>query len=189
MHIIWNLGYWKVCAWWVSRSLAVEHTTERNGIYPEFLARFEAEEESFLSRIVIADGSIILNRMRKDNPWKSTALKKKGSLSAGKVIITGTVKKRFLWMRCQKGRQSTPRFTSGRWQNSEAFRTTSAWQDSKRNLASARQHTNFEEEWGSHNKICLGSVNTSTLQPRSTTLIFQPIWSPEGCNSRYKFWN
>jgi hypothetical protein len=42
------------------------------GIYPEFLVRFEAEGESFLSWIVIADGSIILNRIQKDNPCKST---------------------------------------------------------------------------------------------------------------------
>lgn len=104
-------------------------------------------------------------------------------------LSSGTVKKWFLSMRCRNGRESTPRSTSGRWQNSEAFRTTSASQESKRNLASARLHTSFEEEWGSHHKICLGTVNTSTLQPRSTTIIFQPIWSPEGCSSRYKVWN
>jgi hypothetical protein len=99
------------------------------------------------------------------------------------------VKKWFLWMRCRKGRQSTTKSTSGRWQNSEAFRTALASQESKRNPASSRLHTSFEEEWGSCHKICLGSVNMSTLQPRSATLIFQPIWSPEGCNSRYKVLN
>jgi hypothetical protein len=36
------------------------------------LARFEAEGESFLSWIIIADGTIILNRIQKGNPWKST---------------------------------------------------------------------------------------------------------------------
>jgi hypothetical protein len=46
----------------------------------------------------------------------------------------------------------------------------SASQESKRNIASASLHTSFEEEWGSHHKICLGSVNTFTLQPRSITL-------------------
>jgi len=73
-----------VCACWVSRNLAVEHTTERKGIYPEFLARFEAGGESFLSRIVIADGSIILNRIQKGNPWNSTVF----NLLGGKERIS-----------------------------------------------------------------------------------------------------
>jgi hypothetical protein len=55
------------------------------------LARFEAEGESFLCRIVTANGSIILNRLQKGSPWNNTVfnlLGKKRSLSAGKVMIT-----------------------------------------------------------------------------------------------------
>ena len=75
-------------------------------------------------------------------------------------------------MRCREGRQSTPTPTSGRIQNSEAFQTTSASQESKGNLASARLHTSFEEDWGGHHKICLGSVPYSPDLPLSCFNLF-----------------
>ena len=62
--------------------------------------------------------------------------------------------------------------TSGRIQNSEAFQTTSASQESKGNLASARLHTSFEEDWGGHHKICLGSVPYSPDLPLSCFNLF-----------------
>jgi hypothetical protein len=36
------------------RSLAIEHKTDRKAISSELLARFEAEREAFLSRIITA---------------------------------------------------------------------------------------------------------------------------------------
>jgi predicted phosphohydrolase len=50
------------------------------------LARFEAEGEPFLSRIVIADGSIIFNGIQKGNPWKITVF---NLLGGKKVCISG----------------------------------------------------------------------------------------------------
>jgi len=35
-----------------------------------------------------------------------------------------------------------------------------------------------------HHRIWLDSVTPTTLQPRSSTLRFPPIWSPEGCSPR-----
>jgi hypothetical protein len=45
--------------------------------YSEFLTCFEAEEENYLSRSVMAyeTGSITLNWRQKGNPWKSTNFK------------------------------------------------------------------------------------------------------------------
>jgi hypothetical protein len=51
------------------------------------VARFEAEGEPFLSRIVIADGSIIFNRIQKGNPWKSTVFNLLGGKK--KAYISG----------------------------------------------------------------------------------------------------
>jgi hypothetical protein len=80
----------------VSRSLAVEHATERKGIYPEFLAHFEAEGEFVLSRIVTADWSIILNRIQKGNPWKSTVFNPLGEKEK-KISFSGQGHDHSLW--------------------------------------------------------------------------------------------
>jgi transposase len=53
--IIHKLGYSKVCARWVSRSLTEEHKEQRKIICSELLARYEAEGDDFLSTIVTDD--------------------------------------------------------------------------------------------------------------------------------------
>jgi hypothetical protein len=55
MAIVDALGYSKVCARWVPRSLTTEHRRQRKTICSEFLERFDAEREAFLSRIVTGD--------------------------------------------------------------------------------------------------------------------------------------
>ena len=55
MAIIDALGYSKVCARWVPRSLTTEHRRQRKAFCSELLERFGAEGEAFLSRIVTGD--------------------------------------------------------------------------------------------------------------------------------------
>jgi hypothetical protein len=55
MAIIDALGYSKVCARWVPKSLTTEHRHQRKAICSEFLERFHAEREAFLSQIVTGD--------------------------------------------------------------------------------------------------------------------------------------
>jgi hypothetical protein len=55
MTIIDALGYSKICARWVPRSLTTEHRRQRKAICSELLERFDAEGEAFLSRIIIGD--------------------------------------------------------------------------------------------------------------------------------------
>src|SRR5215469_630739 len=55
MAITDALGYSKVCARWVPRSLTTEHRLERKAICSELLGRFDAEGEAFLSRIITGD--------------------------------------------------------------------------------------------------------------------------------------
>ena len=55
MTIIDVLGYSKVCARWVPRSLTTEHRRRRKAIRSELLERFDAEGEALLSRIVTGD--------------------------------------------------------------------------------------------------------------------------------------
>jgi hypothetical protein len=50
--IIHQLGYSKVCARWVPRSLTEEHKKQRKIICSELLAHYEAEGDDFLSTIV-----------------------------------------------------------------------------------------------------------------------------------------
>jgi nicotinamide mononucleotide adenylyltransferase len=54
-HIIQDLGYSKVCIRWVPWSLTVKHKTERKAISSKLLARFQVQEQTFLSWIVTAD--------------------------------------------------------------------------------------------------------------------------------------
>ena len=55
MAIIDALGYSKVCARWVPRSLTTEHRRLRKAICSELLEHFDAEGEAFLSRIITGD--------------------------------------------------------------------------------------------------------------------------------------
>jgi len=55
MSIIGALGYSKVCARWVPRSLTTEHKCQKKTICCELLERFDAEREAFLSQIVTGD--------------------------------------------------------------------------------------------------------------------------------------
>jgi hypothetical protein len=51
LAIIDALGYSKVCARWVPRSLTTEQRCQRKAICSELLERFEAEGEAFCSRL------------------------------------------------------------------------------------------------------------------------------------------
>jgi hypothetical protein len=53
--IIYQLGYSKMCARWVPRSLIEEHEEQRKIICSDFLARYEAEGDDILSTIVTID--------------------------------------------------------------------------------------------------------------------------------------
>lgn len=53
IHIIRDLGSWKVYTTWVPRILTLEHKTERK-VVSSGLACFEAEGETFLSQDVTA---------------------------------------------------------------------------------------------------------------------------------------
>jgi histone-lysine N-methyltransferase SETMAR len=53
--IIHLLGYSKVCARWVPRSLTEEHKEQRKIICSELLALYEAEGDDILSTIVTGD--------------------------------------------------------------------------------------------------------------------------------------
>jgi hypothetical protein len=66
----------------------------------------------------------------------------------------------------------------------EAFQKNSASYESNKNLASAWQckASHKSEDFRSHHKMWLDVVTPPTLQPRSGTLAFPPIWSPEACN-------
>jgi histone-lysine N-methyltransferase SETMAR len=55
MAIIDALGYSKVCARWVPRSLTTENRRKRKAISSELLECFDAEGEAFFSRIVTGD--------------------------------------------------------------------------------------------------------------------------------------
>jgi hypothetical protein len=60
IHIIRDLGSWKVCTIWVPRNHTLEHKTERK-VISSGLARFEAEGETFQSRNVKASKTCIRN--------------------------------------------------------------------------------------------------------------------------------
>jgi histone-lysine N-methyltransferase SETMAR len=54
-NIINALGYAKVCARWVPRSLTDDQKNVRKEVCSDLLSRYEADGESFLSRIVTGD--------------------------------------------------------------------------------------------------------------------------------------
>jgi histone-lysine N-methyltransferase SETMAR len=53
--IVHQLGYSKVCARWVPRTLTEEHKEQRKVNCLELLARYEAEGDDFLSTVVTGD--------------------------------------------------------------------------------------------------------------------------------------
>jgi hypothetical protein len=183
-HFTRDLGYWKVCAWWVPRSFAVEHATERKGFFLEFLARFEAEGESLLSRIVIAAGSIILNRKQNGNSWKSTVFSFLGekiknisiSMQGHDHSLLG------LWRNGSYGCDADIRTHTELGSVSNDF-----------GLARIQGKSCFSKAahkfWGRLGRSSQNLFGQCTLQPRSTAVLFQLIWSPEGCNSQYEVWN
>jgi hypothetical protein len=96
MAIIDALGYLKVCARWVPRSLTTQHRRQRKAFFSELLEHFDAEGKAFLSRIVKGDETWAhlyeLETKRQSVEWhhpQSPRKKKfKTTPSAGKVMIT-----------------------------------------------------------------------------------------------------
>ena len=96
MTIIGALGYSKVCARWVPRSLTTQHRRQRNAISSELLERFDAEGEAFLSRIVTDDETWAHHygqetkrqSMEWHHPQSPRKRKFKTTPSAGKIMIT-----------------------------------------------------------------------------------------------------
>jgi histone-lysine N-methyltransferase SETMAR len=74
--IIHQLGYSKVCARWVPRSLTEEHEEQRQIICSELLDRYEAEDDDLLSTIITGDETWIhhfepeTKRHHTTSPWK-----------------------------------------------------------------------------------------------------------------------
>jgi hypothetical protein len=74
-----------VCARWVPRSLTEEHKEQREIICSEFLARYEAEGDDFLTTIVMGDETWIHHfepeTKRQSMEWHhTTSPRKKKSL-------------------------------------------------------------------------------------------------------------
>jgi hypothetical protein len=93
--IIHQLGYAKVCALSVPRSLTEEHKEQRKIVFSELLARYEAEGEDFLSTIVTSDKTWIHHfqpqTKRQSMEWHhATSGKKtfKAISSASKIMAT-----------------------------------------------------------------------------------------------------
>lgn len=88
-----------------------------------------------------------------------------------------------LWLRCREGRQSAPKLTSGRWQNTRSRKNGLYFTRIKKNpslLWKCKAIHKFEDSEGYH-KIWLDSVKPSSPQLRSSTLTFLPTWSLQEC--------
>ena len=165
-HIIWKLGFSKVCTRGVPQSLSVTHKTERIAVSSNLLASFEVVGET-LSQIVTADETwaycFELETKKALTKWyhpQSPHKKFKRSLQGHNHCLLG------LWRTDSSGCDTERK--DNKLQNlhqhsdrtQEAFQTSSASQKSNRNLASAWQckaALKFEE-MGSHHKIWLDSV-------------------------------
>jgi hypothetical protein len=96
MTIIDALGYSKVCARWVPRSLTTEHRRQGKAICSELLEHFDAEGEAFLSRSVTGDETWVhhykpetkRHSMEWHHPQSPRKKKFKTTPSAGNVMIT-----------------------------------------------------------------------------------------------------
>lgn len=94
--VIKTLGFSKVCARWVPRSLTNDHRLQRKAISSELLERFNADGENFLAKIVTGDETWAHHfepeTKRQPMEWhhpQSPGRKKfKTTPSAGKVMIT-----------------------------------------------------------------------------------------------------
>jgi histone-lysine N-methyltransferase SETMAR len=93
---IHHLGYSKMCARWVPRSLTEEHKEQRKIICLELLACYEAEDDDFLSTIVMGNETWIdhfepetkfqsMEWYHTTSPWKK---KFKAIPSASKIMAT-----------------------------------------------------------------------------------------------------
>jgi histone-lysine N-methyltransferase SETMAR len=84
--IIHQLGYSKVCARWVPRSLTEEHKQQRKAICSELLARYEVEGDDFLSTIVTGDETQIHHfepeKKRQSMEWHHTNSPRKKKFKA-----------------------------------------------------------------------------------------------------------
>jgi histone-lysine N-methyltransferase SETMAR len=91
------LGYAKVCARWVPRSLTDDHKTVRKEVCSDLLSRYKADGESFFSWIVTGGETWIHNfepeTKRQSMEWNHpTSHPRKNNFkvtaSAGKVMVT-----------------------------------------------------------------------------------------------------
>ena len=94
--IVHQLGYSKVCARWVPRSLTDDHKEQRKITCTELLARYEADGDDFLSCIVTGDETWVHHyepeTKRQSMEWHRTTSPRKKKFkttpSAGKVMAT-----------------------------------------------------------------------------------------------------
>jgi transposase len=89
--IIHQLRYSKVCARWVPRSLTEEHEEQRQITCSELLARYEAEDDDFLSIIVTGDGTWIHQFQPEKKRHHTTSPRKekfKAYTSVSKIMAT-----------------------------------------------------------------------------------------------------
>lgn len=153
-------------------NLTVKQKTKKKAICCKLLACFEAEGQACLSRVVTADESWVHHSGNKKaihtTPPSSIYMAKKNSRnlpSPDKTMIS------VMWD-C-KGvilvDKNAARGDNKLWcphqdvdRTQEAFQNSLASQESNRNIASIWQ-CNFADS-GSHHKLCLGSVTTSTIQ-------------------------
>jgi len=91
-----DLGFRKVSARWVPRLFTEDHKQQRLKVCKRLLARYEAEGEAFLHRIVTCDETWVhhytLESKQASMEWRkkgeSASVKAKNRLSAGKVLAT-----------------------------------------------------------------------------------------------------
>jgi histone-lysine N-methyltransferase SETMAR len=95
-RILNKLGYSKVCARWVPRQLTDGHKERRKAICSELVARFDADGDEFLGRIVTGDETWLHHfdpeTKRQSMEWHHTTSPRKKKFkvvaSAGKVMAT-----------------------------------------------------------------------------------------------------
>lgn len=158
----------------------------------EFLTCFEAEGENYLSRTITAyeTGSIILNCRQKGNPWKSTKFKVSISRQGHDNCLLGLWgTDSLLWMSCWVRRQSTLTPTSETRQSSGSVLNEFGITRIQKKSCFSMIMQGRIQVWklGKPSQNLVGHVIPSTLQLWSSNFWFPSIWSPDGCNPRYKF--
>jgi len=148
--------------------------------------------DTFWSRgrkLPITDCYSIRNWRQKGNPWKSTNFKVSISGQGHDNCLLGPWGTDSCGCHAEWGDDQLRHLHQKPVRTQEVFWTSSASLESRRNLASAWHCKPAYKSGnsGSHHKIWLDSVTPSTLQPQSSNFWFPPIWSPDGCNPRYKF--